>query len=65
MLTIEELLLFFKERGQLTPFAFGKEAGISPRLMDYILKKERNLTGNSIRKLLPVMKKYGYKATLL
>ena len=61
-MTIEKLKQFFSERPQLSAFGFAKEAGISPRLMDYILKGKRSLTERSIKKLLPVMIKYGYKS---
>lgn len=56
----EELLEFFKERPQLSAHGFASEAGISPRLMNYILSGERKLTEKTKQKLLPVMVKYGY-----
>lgn len=60
-MTIENLKQFFSERPQLSAFGFAKESGISPRLLDYILKGERRLTDRTIKKLLPILVKYGLK----
>ena len=60
-MTTEKLKQFFSERPQLSAFGFAKESGISPRMMDYMLKGERGLTERTIKKLLPVMVKYGFK----
>ncbi len=60
-MTPAQLLQFFADRPQLSAYGFAKEAGISPRLMDYILKGERSLTERTVKKLLPVVIKYGYK----
>lgn len=59
-MTIEQLKQFFSERPQLTAHGTAKEAGISPRLMHYILSRERSLTERTIKKLMPVMIKYGF-----
>lgn len=60
MNNLENLKQFFTDRPQLTPYGFAKEAGVSPRLLDYILNDQRSLTERTWIKLLPVMKKYGF-----
>ena len=60
-ITQDQLLEFFNERPQLSPHGFAKEAGISPRLMDYIIKGERSLTKRTKKIILPFMVKYGYR----
>lgn len=59
-LTQQKLLEFFNERPQLSAHGFAKEAGISPRLMNYILTGGRALTNRTKQKLLPILRKYGY-----
>lgn len=59
--TLSQLLQFFTDRPQLSAYGFARESGISPRLLDYVLKGERSLTEKTVKKILPVMIKYGYK----
>lgn len=59
-MTIQQLQQFFHDRPQLSAHGFAKEAGISPRLMDYVLKEERSLTEKTVKKIMPVLIKYGY-----
>lgn len=59
-MTIQHVQKFFRERPQLTAHGFAIEAGISPRLLAYVLKEEKSLTKRTINKLLPIMIKYGY-----
>ena len=59
-LTVSDLKDFLKSRSALSVSAFCREAGVSKRLLDYILNGERTLTDETAAKLLPVMKKYGY-----
>ena len=61
-MTIDQLRQFFRERPQLSAHGFAKESGISPRLLNYVLKGERTLTEKTVRKIEPVMKVYGYQA---
>ena len=56
-----ELSRFFHDRPQLSAHGFAKESGISPRLLDYILNKQRSLTKKTIDKIMPILIKYGYK----
>lgn len=60
-MTTEKLKEFFKDRPSLAPSAIGKEAGMSSRIIAYVLIGEVNLTSKIEKKLLPVLKKYGYK----
>lgn len=60
-MTPSQLIQFFHDRPQLSAHGFAKEAGISPRLMDYILKGERGLTDKTVKKILTTLIKYGYK----
>lgn len=64
-MTAEHLKQFFSERPQLSAFGFAKEAGISPRLMLYLLSGERSLTERTASKLLPVMVRYGYNVNCI
>lgn len=59
-MTIQQLQKFMSERPLLTAHGLARESGISPRLMDYIIKGERTLTDRTTDKLYPVLKKYGY-----
>lgn len=63
-MTTNKLLQFFENRPQLSAHGFAKEVGISPRLMAYILKGERPLTEKTVKKILPILIKYGYKPAL-
>ena len=58
--TVSDLKKFLESRSALSVSAFCREAGVSKRLLDYILNGERTLTDETIYKLLPVMRKYGY-----
>lgn len=56
----EDIEKFFKDRPALSKSSLCKEAKISKGLLDMIIKGERTLTQDTIDKLLPVLKKYGY-----
>jgi len=60
-MTKEELELFFQERPAINKTGICKEAEISKGLLDMILRGERPLTKETVGKLKPVMKKYGYR----
>ena len=59
-MTATQLKTFLESRSALSVSAFCREAGVSKRLIDYILSGERSLTDETVSKLLPVMGKYGY-----
>lgn len=52
---------FLHEHPAINITAFCKEAGITKRYLDYILSGERTLTDETIKKLKPVMEKYGFE----
>ena len=56
----EDLKKFLESRSALSVSAFCREAGVSKRLIDYILSDERTLTNETASRLLPIMIKYGY-----
>lgn len=60
-MTLSQLLQFFTDRPHLSAHGFALEAGISPRLMGYILTGERSLTEKTVKKIMPILIKYGYK----
>jgi chromosome partitioning protein len=58
---LNKLKKFFDERPALKPDGVGKEAGLPQSLLGKILRGERTLTDTYIQRLLPILKKYGYK----
>lgn len=60
-MTVEELKHFFEEYSALSINAVNDEAGMSNSYLQKILLGERSLTQKTLDKLLPVLKKYGYK----
>lgn len=61
-LTLEMLQQFFEERKPvLNVGPIGEEAGLSQGHFSRVVRGERELTANTITKLLPVLYKYGYK----
>lgn len=61
-LTLKELQQFFEERKPvLNVSPVGEEAGLSHGHLNKILKEERKLNPTNIKKLLPILHKYGYK----
>lgn len=60
-MTIEELKAFFSERPTLTNKGISREAGLSINFLGQILRGEKKLTSDTSNKLLPILKKYGYK----
>lgn len=58
---LEALKKFLAERPALKPEGIGKEAGLPVGYMKKLLSKERSLNATQINRLLPVLKKYGYK----
>lgn len=59
-MTKEQLETFFNERPSLSRTGVCKEADISKGLLDLIFKDQRKITKKTIKKLLPVLKKYGW-----
>jgi hypothetical protein len=58
---INEIKVFFQERPSLNKTGFCQEVGISKGLLDMMLRDDRSLTEETKKKLLPILKKYGYK----
>ena len=52
---------FFANRPALSKSEFAREAGVSVRLLDYILEGKRKLTPATADKIRPVMVRYGWK----
>ena len=59
-MTRQDLKDFFNQRPALAKEPFAEESGISHRLLFYLLEEKRNLTERTAKKLLPVMRKYGW-----
>ncbi len=60
-MTKKQLEKFFQERPALSKSAVCKEAAISKGLLDMILREDRSLTDETVKKLLPILTKYGFK----
>ena len=60
-MTIEELKQFFEEYSALSINAVNKEAGLPNSYLGKIMMGGRPLSQKTLTKLLPVLKKYGYK----
>lgn len=60
-MTIEQLKKFFGERPSLSVRGVAAEAGLSNSYLSQIFMGGRPLSQKSIDKLLPIVKKYGYK----
>ena len=60
-MTPSNLNQFFTNRPALSKAEFAREAGVSVRLLDYILEGKRNLTPATADKIRPVMVRYGWK----
>ena len=61
LMTPSNLSQFFANRPALSKAEFAREAGISVRLIDYILNGKRKLTTDTAEKIRPVMVRYGWK----
>ena len=60
-MTPSNLSQFFDNRPALKKVKFAREAGVSVRLLDYILEGKRNLTPATAEKIRPVMARYGWR----
>lgn len=58
------LAQFFADRPALSKRQIAAEAGISNRLLDYLIVGERSLTDQVRTKLTPILQKYGMKPTI-
>lgn len=61
-MNIQTISKFLESRSAISASAFCREAGFTKRYLDYILEGEKPLTENVIKKIKPIMKKYGYGA---
>lgn len=52
---------FLSNRPAISVTRLCEEAGITKRYLDYILSGERPLTNSVIKKIRPVMERYGYR----
>ena len=59
-MTLQEFKQFFSDRPAINPRSISPEFGYSQRYIAYILSDERRLTDGVVKKILPVMIKYGY-----
>jgi len=59
-MTIKDIQTFLSNRPAISVTKMCEEAGITKRYLDYILNGEMRLTENVVRKLTPIMEKYGY-----
>ena len=59
-MTPSNLSQFFQNRPALSKAEFAREAGVSVRLIDYILNGKRTLTPATAEKIRPVMVRYGW-----
>lgn len=59
-ISVEKLKKFFEERPALKYYSIGVESGLSGSHLGKIISGERPLSQDTINKLLPVIKKYGY-----
>jgi chromosome partitioning protein len=62
MLTNELIIEFFNVNKALTIKTIAQESGISPSMLQQVIKGEKRLSHESLDRLLPVLQKYGYKA---
>ena len=60
-MTHTQLQNFFKTRPAISKSMVAEESGVSIRQLEYVLAGERTLTERVSNKLLPVLKKYGWK----
>ena len=60
-LTLTQLKQFFEDRPAISQRAIGMEASLSDSLINKILNGSRELTQESIEKLMPVLIKYGFR----
>lgn len=58
---LNDFIKFLEERPALNINKLEQEARIPQSLLGKILRGERNLTATYINRLIPVLKKYGYK----
>ena len=59
-MNIKQLEQFFEERPAINKSEFAKECGITRQYLLMILNHQRPLTEQTVEKLLPVMKRYGW-----
>jgi hypothetical protein len=59
-LTKEDLEGFFEERPSLSRDGIAREAGISPKTLQYAHEGKRSVTTRTKELLMPVLLKYGY-----
>ena len=64
-MTLETLTQFFTDHPQLSYHGFAKEARITPKLLDMVMNRQRNLTPRVADLLQPIMVQYGYKPTIM
>jgi len=62
-MTKSQIRQFLEKRPAINVSAFCREAGITHQYLGMILRDDRPLTEETAKKLLPVMKKYGYTET--
>ena len=55
----ETVIKFLKERPALSLNQLEKDAGLPQSLLSKVLKQKRVLNENHLKKLVPVLKKYG------
>lgn len=60
-----DLKTFFDERPSLSKSGFCRECGITPQLMNAILRGDRKLTESVKGKLKPLLNKYGFKVKVV
>ena len=59
-MTIQEIQQFLEARPSLSKAGFCREADISPQYLGMIFRGDRPLTSETIERLEPVMKLYGW-----
>lgn len=52
---------FFEKRKLVSPSGISKEAGFSSRYLPLIIKEEKPITKNAVKKILPILRKYGFE----
>jgi len=60
ILTVQQLQKFFDDRPAISQRAISLEADLSDSLINKILKGSRELSQDTVNKLLPVLTKYGF-----
>lgn len=58
---LKDVQQFFENRPSLSKRSIAKEVGISRQYLNYILNEQRPLTDGTIKKLEPILAKYGFQ----